>query len=72
MLDLLGKVISDGRVIAIFIIIALYLRFVGFVAAYKKSNNLKKAMIQRPVKEEAPKPAESSNNEEEAAATEEE
>ena len=35
-LDLISQVITDARVIVIFIIIAIYLKFVGFVAAYKK------------------------------------
>ena len=66
MFDLVSKVITDWRVITIFIIVALYLQFVGFVAAYRKKDNVRKAMIRRaaPKVEEAPQ-AEDATAEEE-------
>ena len=67
MLDLVSKVISDWRVITIFIVIALYLQFVGFVASYRKNNNLRKATVRRaPKVEEAPPSAEAPAEEEAA------
>ena len=67
MLDLISQVITDARVIVIFIIIAIYLKFVGFVAAYKKSNAVKKAFVRRPVVVEETPPAAEAPSEEAAA-----
>ena len=54
MFDLIHKVIADWRVIAIFIIIAIYLEFVSFVAAYRKKNNVRKATIRKAAPVEQP------------------
>ena len=65
--DLIHKVIADWRVIVIFIIIAIYLEFVSFVAAYKKKNNVRKATIRKSAPVEQPPAAPPAKNAEEAS-----